>query len=452
MGMSVYRILLLLFVSCPSFTWAKTISVSDLPESSVAFWFESGGQFRSKDLMIPASLSKIPTALAVLERLGLDHHFHTQFLSSGAVKNGVLKGDLYLKGGGDPSFVSEDLWKMINELKRFSIERIEGNLYVDDFYFDDVRFSESRRKKRVDRAYDAPVGAMSFNWNSLSIYVRPTETGKPGKVFLDPHPSYVVVKNETTTGQRTQISIQKSFLEGSQQEQLVVKGSISKGTREKTIYKNITHPGLWSGSSARLFLKQQGITVTGKVERKQVPENSAVLVDYKSKPLRQIVADMMKFSNNYVAEMLTKHLDRNSPKTLPSSLIEIRKWIREQLGARANFRFQNPSGLTRANQLTAEQIGQLLVKAKSRFEGSEFMSSLPLAGMDGTLRKRLKSFKGEVRAKTGYLAGVIGLAGYVQSPQGQPQAFVMMYNGPRKSEEKARAFFRQLLAQSQSKK
>ncbi|NJL24201.1 MAG: hypothetical protein HC902_02800 [Calothrix sp. SM1_5_4] len=126
---------------------------------------------------IPASITKIATAAAVLQRLGPSFKFQTTLWSSGTVKEGVLKGDLILKGGGDAGFVSETMWFLVNEFTRTGVRRIEGDLIVDDGDFDAIRADSSRDPERVDRAYDAPVGAMSFNWNSINIFIRPTQVG-----------------------------------------------------------------------------------------------------------------------------------------------------------------------------------------------------------------------------------------------------------------------------------
>lgn len=123
--------------------------------------------------MIPASVTKLVTAAAVLKAFPPGTKFKTSLWSSAKIEDGVMKGDLYLRGGGDPSFVSENLWYLVNAFLRNDVRKIEGNIVVDDSLFDSVRFDSSRQKERVDRAYDAPTGAMSFNWNSVNVFVRP---------------------------------------------------------------------------------------------------------------------------------------------------------------------------------------------------------------------------------------------------------------------------------------
>src|SRR6185312_13675932 len=144
--------------------------------------------------LIPASVTKLATASTVLQRLGPSFKFQTTLWSTGTVKDGVLHGDLILKGGGDAGFVSETMWFLVNEFTRTGVQKIEGDIAVDDTDFDAIREDPSRDPERVDRAYDAPVGAMSFNWNSINIFVRPTNVGEPPQVVLDPVNDYYQVE------------------------------------------------------------------------------------------------------------------------------------------------------------------------------------------------------------------------------------------------------------------
>lgn len=425
----------------------KEIQQSRIPKENVGIWIKGPDKFvniNSDKMMVPASLSKIPTAAAALDILGLDHRFKTNVYHTGKIKNGVLSGDLYLQGNGDPSLVSENYWKIVNELKRSDIKSIQGQLYVDDTHFDKIRFSVSRRDTRVDRAYDAPIGAMSFNWNSINVHVRPAaKKGQPARVYLDPESDYVILKNNCKTGSRTQINVSRN--EKGTKDQIHVSGTIAVNSAEKTIYKSISRPDLWSGYNFKTFLNEQGITYTGDVKVKKTPGSAKLLVEHESKPLSYIVADMSKFSNNYVAEMLTKSLSPNKPANLTTGIQRIEAWLREQGMGSKHFIFETPSGFSSQNKFKAAELGELLEKIKDKFSlAPEFMTSLPVAGIDGTLEKRLRGMKGRVRAKTGFLAGAVGLAGYVEK-NNKVYTFVMMYNGPRNLEQRARPLFDDIL-------
>ncbi len=405
---------------------------------------------------IPASLSKLVTAAAILHDLHPGYRYKTQLVSAAKVKDGgVLAGDLVLKGGGDPSFVSENMWFLVNEFTRSGIVAVEGDVVVDDSRFDAVRIGEDRESVRVDRAYDAPVGAMSMNWNSVNVYIRPgAKAGDPARVTVDPDSPYLRLVNGATTGApgaAKSISVSRSSEKGFDGDVIRVSGRVAAGASEAVVYKSVTHPDLYAGHNLIVFLKQRGVTVRGAVKRGRAPESAAPLATYESKPLALIVADMSKFSNNYVAEMLVKNLAAENgvvPATMPAGMARLEKYL-ERVGLKKEeYAFINASGFSRGNRMTPAQLGRLLEAMREDFTSyPEFLTSLPIGGVDGTLKNRLRNTAGErwVRAKTGLLNGVVGLAGYAGKPDGGVRAFVFIYNGGGK-EDQARALFDRMAA------
>lgn len=399
-----------------------------------------------KEQMTPASITKILTAAAVLQKLGPSFKFQTTLWSAGAVKNGVLNGDLILKGGGDPGFVSETMWFLVNELVRTGIKKIEGNVIVDDTDFDAIRTDPSRDPERVDRAYDAPVGAMSFNWNSINIFVRPTQIGEAPNVHLDPigNGFSVVNKAKTVNKAGTSIDISRNG------DKIHVSGTIGVGQDEKVTYKNIDDPAEWSGQNLIFFLGQRGITVSGKLRMGKKAEGAKLLAKADSKPVSNSVTDMMKFSNNFVAEMLTKNLAAQAgvvPSTIEGGMRIIRAHLLEMGIDEKNFNLVNPSGLSRRNKMRPVDLAQVLTKSYENFPTSaEFLTALPLAGIDGTLKSRMKNPAaiGWVRAKTGLLNGVVGLAGFAGRKDGSVRAFAFIFNGKAEQGDLVRRLFDQL--------
>ena len=392
--------------------------------------------------MIPASVTKVVTAAAVLRQLGASHKLQTTLWSAAGPVAGVVEGDLVLKGGGDSGFVSESMWFLVNELVRAGVKRVNGNVVVDDTAFDAVRADSSRDPERVDRAYDAPVGAMSFNWNSMNIYVRPTSAGQPPQVYLDPIDNgYTIVNRAKTTATGgSAIEVQRDG------ERVIVKGSIGQNQNEAVFYKNIDDPVEWSGRNLIFFLKQRGIEVKGKVVAGRYKEGMKLLAKADSKPISQAVADMMKFSNNYVAEMLTKNLALARAPEAPATLAAGMKIVVEtalSLGLQeGHFTLVNPSGLSRQNRLRARDLVQVLVASYRHFPTfAELLAAYPLAGMDGTLKNRIKEHPGWVRAKTGLLSGVTGLAGYAGRKDGSLYAFAFIFNGKAEQGDSARRLF-----------
>lgn len=382
--------------------------------------------------MIPASVTKIVTAAAVLDAFPPGHKFKTQLLrdSENKINDGILKGHLYLKGGGDPSFVSENMWFLVNHFLRNGIKKIEGNIIVDDSLFDSIRFDGSRQENRVDRAYDAPVGAMSFNWNSVNIFVRPGKVGSPANVYLDPENKYLRLNNTTKT-----VSGDDQKIAADRKDNVIsVSGKIGQATKEAVIFKSVLEPDLWSGENLRSFLKQRGIEVQGEIKSGKSPARYEVLAEVESKSIESILADMNKFSNNYVAEMLTKNLAayEKTPGTLSLGVKKINDHLQELKIPSEQYEIYNPSGLTRENKMSSFALWNVLESLKNNFRVyPEFITSLPIAGIDGTLKKRMKNTPAErwVRAKTGFLTGVVSLAGYAGRSDGRVFTFSFIYNG-----------------------
>lgn len=396
---------------------------------------------------IPASISKLFTTYGIVKKLSIGHKFYTRLYIDG--KN------LYLVGGGDPSFVSENLWFLVNEFSRSGIKSIKGNLIVDDSLFDKIRYDESRESTRVDRAYDAPVGAMSFNWNSVNVFVKPAKKeGDKAVITIDPESGFFeLVNNTKTVALGTKDISELAVTISSSKKVVTVSGEVRAGDNEKAVYKNVAEPDLWAAKNLIYFLKQRGITVEGQIETGKVPAEAELVASFESKNLGYILADMNKFSNNYVAEMLVKNLAAQEQKS-GASLKRGVEIVREELAkiglSRSEVVLLNPSGLTRDNLFSAASLNTALIEIKKDFSVYPvFLNGLPIAGVDGTLKKRMKNTKAEgwVRAKTGYLDGVVSLAGYAGKRDGTVLTFTFLYNGPR-DESIVREAFDQLLLNS----
>ena len=393
-------------------------------------------ELNSSKLMIPASLTKIFTASAILNNLPLNTKFKTELWSKGKIVNGTLRGPICIKGGGDPSFVSEKMWFLVNELTRNEIRKIEGDLIVDVSRFDNEIFDAGRESTRVDRAYDAPISPISFNWNSVNVFVRPSEKiDEEAKVYIDPINSYIELENKAKTGKEgSSKTLEVTRVKIGDHDKIIVSGKIPLGSSEHVSYKSITNPSLWVANHLKEFLKQRGIEINGSFKEAKCEDGSFLLASVDSKNLSEMISDMLKFSNNFVAEMLAKNLasekNPSTPAKMKDAIIEIKKYLNGIGIKESEYELENVSGLTRANKFTAVQILKALNYVKNDFNiFPEFLSALPIAGVDGTMKSRMKNQDGVVRAKTGYLDGIVGLAGYVARDNKTPITFVFMFNG-----------------------
>jgi serine-type D-Ala-D-Ala carboxypeptidase/endopeptidase (penicillin-binding protein 4) len=393
-------------------------------------------------LLIPASVNKVFTTFAALRKLKPTSTFKTLIYATGPVHEGKLAGDIYLKGGGDPSLVSERLWMLVNEFLRSGIKVVGGNLVGDSSFYDQEKNPESRPKYLKDQAYNAPIGALSFNFNTTTIYVKPGEApGLPPVVYSDPENSYIDIVNQATTARagakNTVVASRTDYVKGDIGDTVLLRGQIPMDGKELRFFRNIVNPSLYTAHMFKTFLEQRGITVTGSVTEGQVPASARLLLEFESLPLWQVIWGMNKFSNNFVADQIMKKVG-GEVFGLPGSLqkgVSALQDVLEDIGiARKSYTILDGSGLTRGTRVTARQILTVLKTAYRDFAiGPEFIASLGIAGEDGTLRHRLPSSEsiGTLRAKTGSLDGVNALAGFASTVDGEMLAFAILMNDPK---------------------
>ena len=411
-----------------------------LPANELAF------SHHSNQLFVPASLSKIVTMGVLLEHFAPFHYFETAFLSRSPIFQKKISGDLYLRGGGDPSFVSESLWNLVNHLTRTNLKIVTGNLVLDDSLFKPAVKRNSFF--RSDRSFNAPSSALSFNWNSVNVYVRPgTHAKDPVIVKADPESQYIQVQNTAqTTHHKNKLKVYR-VKKNNYKDTIYVKGFLPVGTKEKVIYKNISYPVWWTGHQALSFLKRRGIHIEGQLQKGKTPSDATVMAIQKGRSLFQLIQDMMKFSSNFIAEMLMIQLSLYKGEPVGSLKAGL-KWVDPYLKHHQihKYVFQQPSGLSRKNKLKPKDLLHLLVKDFYSLSAYEKLSSYPV-GTEGTLKKRFKNLihPSQVRAKTGQLSGVEGLAGYVTNQKNQTRAFVFIYNGSEKKKLMARKLFDQFV-------
>jgi len=393
-------------------------------------------------LLVPASVSKVFTSYSVLKKLKPSFTFKTEVFRTGIITDGRLSGDVFIRGGGDPSLVSERMWMLVNEFVRSGIKQVLGKIVIDSSYFDEEKNPDSRPKYLKDQAYNAPVGAFSFNFNTTTIYVAPGDApGKPPKVYTDPDNSYIDVVNQATTGaaesSNTVQVTRTEYVKGDIGDTVLLRGSIPQGSKEMRFFRNIVNPALYAGHMLKTFMEQRGVKVEGAVVEGKIPENAKSILEFESQPLWQIVWGLNKFSNNFVADQLMKKLGAEMwgpPGTLKKGIAAVQDLL-EDLGIqKSDYSIVDGSGLTRETQVTPQQIYRVLTAVHRDFNiYPEFISSLGVAGEDGTLRNRLPTSLGQgtIRGKTGSLDGVASLAGYVPSRDGELLAFAIILNDPK---------------------
>ncbi|MBI5248532.1 MAG: D-alanyl-D-alanine carboxypeptidase/D-alanyl-D-alanine-endopeptidase [Desulfomonile tiedjei] len=413
--------------------FAITIQVADLQTGRVLME-------KNPDLpLVPASTMKIATSAAALSVLKPDFVFVTEVLADQAKDSSV--GNLYVKGYGDPYLVSEELFTLARSVRERGLKEVRGNIVVDDSYFaPDPPLDEN--EKIGTRAYHAPYGALSLNFNSVKVLVRPANrSGNPADVTLDPISEYADVKAAvmTTKGNKpAQFDVTKEATPG-KTEIIQLEGTIGVNAPSKSRYVNVNIPSLYTGEVFREFLLREGIKIKGRVIQGKVSPNAISYVEYgNSRALSAMIYGLNKFSNNFMAEQISLALGANvfgPPGTREKGLSVIRKHLLSCGVPENSFSLSEASGLSRNNRVSASALVRVLSGAAKDFTyNSEFMSSFGVAGVDGTLKEKFtdSTVRRRIRAKTGNLRGVNALAGYALAQDGRVLVFAAIVNSNNK--------------------
>ena len=391
---------------------------------------------RNADMLLnPASVTKVVTAATALRRLGPEFRFVTTVFAAQAPTGPALAGELFVKGSGDPKLTTENMYKLASSIAALGVRTVGGGIVVDESYFDTERLGAGWEQDASDRPYQAPAGAASVNFNALEVRVYPGDApGKPARVFTDPATAFVRIDNTAVTtrkANRTKLKVKSVPERG--RTVMKVEGRIAVGHAGYSTWRKIDNPPLYFGTLLREVLGQVGVKVQGEVRVGKVPDDAVPLTKVVSPSLALLVTDMNKVSQNFMAEQLLKTVGAQTagaPGSWKSGIAAVQHFLSE-IGIAANsYTFQNGSGLNDVNRFTARQVVTLLAHMWGHFPtAAEFVSSLAVAGADGSVKRRLRgaAMLRRVRVKTGWLRGVSCLAGYAGGPR--PVAFALFLNG-----------------------
>jgi PBP4 family serine-type D-alanyl-D-alanine carboxypeptidase len=386
-------------------------------------------------LFHPASNMKLLTTAAALRQLGPNFRYQTEVRAdTAALADSAIRGNIYLKGYGDPSLRSQDLWGMVLKLKELGVKRIRGDLICDETYFDDLYFGAGWMIDDVSSWYWPPVSALTVNRNCVTVTAAPgTNSGDPLQVKLHPPTAYVKIENFGATVDSTDsLQIKKFKVERKWRQQentIVIEGGMARHSEPEEFDIEVVEPALYAGALFSEILKSENILFEGKILTGALPDTTTLLATHTSAPLSHLIQHTNKISDNLYAELLLKTIGaatRGAPGTAEKGLFAIRQFFAEIGIDTTAFSLADGSGVSRYNLITPDQIIELLKTMYRDFRvQAEFLASLPIAGVDGTLAGRMKgtAAEGKLRAKTGSLSGVSALAGYTTTGDGEPLAF-----------------------------
>ncbi|MEW5854220.1 MAG: D-alanyl-D-alanine carboxypeptidase/D-alanyl-D-alanine-endopeptidase [Myxococcota bacterium] len=385
----------------------------------------------------PASCVKLVTSATALRVMRPEFRFRTEYLVRGTLEGNTLKGDLIVRGVGDPTIGQERLYRVATELSARGIQNITGDIILDDSYFDQVWEAPGwEQETQFDRAYAAPAGALSLTSNTVAVWVRPgTHRGAPAQVQVEPPSDHFVVESQVMTvrfGRRLWVRT----LPDGDKTRVVVQGVIGVHEPAERVVRRIFNPSSHFGSSLMAMLRMRGINVKGRVRPGVTPENARQLLLDASPALKDIVTNLNHHSSNFVAEMLLKAVGAHvygAPGTTQKGLQVVQGFLEREVGIPpGSYIMGNGSGLNDVNRFTTAQLVRLLRKmAQDPTLAPEYVGSLGVAGASGTLSHRMGATLAErqLRAKTGTLIGVSALSGYLETPRRETVAFSIMING-----------------------
>lgn len=388
--------------------------------------------------LVPASNQKLLIASAALAHWGPAHRFETPVLVEGTVENGVVEGALWIVGQGDPSLVSESLWKLAEELRLRGIRELRGGLGIDTTRFDGVYFHPDWEPVS-SRAYYAPTSAFAANYSSFRIDVAPGDrVGERVKVRLAPDtPYFRALPDALTLRGGGQLAVDVDVLADGTGESVRVTGSLAEDREPTTYWRAVALPERYAAAVLRAQLEAQGVRVGPRVRFGPAPAGAREILRFSGDPLALQVRLLDKYSNNFVAEQLTKLLGADlygAPGTWEKGVRALTAHL-EKLGAAApGTVIADGSGLSPRNRMAPSTLTALIRSSAASFGfGPEFLASLPIGGRDGTLETRMESATLPVRGKTGHLRRVSSLSGVVPAPDGGLRAFSVVINGARGS-------------------
>ncbi|MDT5155895.1 MAG: hypothetical protein QOH51_252 [Acidobacteriota bacterium] len=430
------------------------VKVASLDTGRVVFEQDAG------KWMQPASNLKLYTVAAALDRLTPDFRFITSvYAPARPDSTGIVRGDLIVYGRGDPTYATRfnpegdsDYFRAIDELAAeiasAGVRRVEGDLVGDESYFTGPALSPGWEWDDLQWWYGAEVTALSVNDNSVDLSVKPGATvGSPARITVGPPTPLVTIVDRTTTSERgttRELSVNRPL----GQNTIEVRGRLPVDDRGYTASLAVSRPALLFASMLRASLERRGVVFTGQTRTidaqaradAQQPLQVSSLIEIatrKSPPLSIIAAQTLKPSQNLYAELILRTLGKATaadPKLSSEDAGKeaVRNFLKQAGIDASGLSMLDGSGLSRADLVTADTTLQLLTYMNRHRFGATFREALPVAGLDGTLRNRMKGTpaQGNVRAKTGTLGTATSLSGYVLSAAGERLVFSLMINNP----------------------
>jgi D-alanyl-D-alanine carboxypeptidase/D-alanyl-D-alanine-endopeptidase (penicillin-binding protein 4) len=433
---------------------AKALREASVPQANVAIVVqELGARFPALSHnagvpMNPASTMKLVTTFAALDLLGPAYHWKTEAYAAGELRDGVLQGDLILKGYGDPKLDYESFWMLLRALRGRGLREIRGDLVLDRSFFAPRAADANRFDGEGLRPYNVLPDALLVHYKSLRFAFVPEPPREAVRIYVEPRPPGLEVANtlrlsggNCLEGRAFRDMLQADFTAGPPP-RAAFSGRYPIACGEKELNVALLPPNDQVAGVLRELWPEMGGKWNGQVREGEVPADALLLHTHPSAPLSEIVRYINKYSNNVMARQL--YLTLATASSEPPARAElagetVRHWLALKDIPAPELVIENGSGLSRTDRISAASLAALLQAAWKSAVMPEFVSSLSLVAFDGTMRKRLQAdpVAGQAHIKTGLLSDVRALAGYVLDKKGRRKVVVMLMNHPNAPEAEA---------------
>ncbi|SCL20597.1 D-alanyl-D-alanine carboxypeptidase / D-alanyl-D-alanine-endopeptidase (penicillin-binding protein 4) [Micromonospora rhizosphaerae] len=393
--------------------------------------------------LVPASNTKLLTSTAALQLLGPGHRFSTDVATSGARGAGIVSGDLYLRGGGDPTMLAEDYDALAAQVAADGVRVVTGDLVADDTRYDKTRLGNDWTWDDESYYYAAQVSALTvapdtdYDAGTVIVHAAPAaDAGAPPVITMTPPNGYLRIENraETVADGKTTISFEREHGGNT----IVVTGQIAVGEAPQSDWMTVWEPTGYAADIFRSALTRHGVRVLGRTVLGQVtPAEATPVARHDSMTLADLLVPFLKLSNNGHAEVLTKEVGRvrAGSGTWSAGLTAIGEYVGDTGMDTGTLRQRDGSGLSRRNLIPPAEFVKLLSAVRAEPWFDTWYAALPIAGnaerfVGGTLRSRMRGTPAanNVHGKTGSLTGVSSLSGYVTDADGHLLAFSIVLN------------------------
>ncbi len=385
----------------------------------------------------PASVIKIIPTLAALELLGPGYRWKTEVYTLGKVNDGVLQGDLLLKGHGDPHLVIEDFRKLLEELRRRGLKEISGDLLLDPSWFDVPAADPGAFDNRPFHSYNVLPHALLVNFKAVRFHFYPSANGRDVRVHSEPELVGLNIDNRLRLRKRScggfQRGITVTVPDGNTAAKVIFSGRFPNRCRHYILTRALLTPETYAYGAFKSIWQQLGGTIAGQVRTAAAPTAGRPYLVHDSKPLAVIIRHINKFSNNVMTRqlLLTLGAELQEPPGTAGKGVQALDDYLTGLGLDVHgLHIDNGAGLSREVRVSAQLLADVLQRGWDIPHAPEFISSLAITGVDGTARRRLsnKAAAGAAHVKTGTIDEVSAIAGYVHAQSGRDFIVVGMLN------------------------